>query len=83
LVFRINVGEYHLLIKPECTQAEESYQAGILPPRWATTIMLAQGVPLKTVNDILGHTDDDQKRSAAEKIADLFGSEDDIEEAGT
>jgi integrase len=61
----------------------------------AATIMLAQGVPLKTVSDILGHTDirttaniyghtdDDQKRSAAEKIANLFEIDDDTEETET
>jgi integrase len=61
----------------------------------AATIMLAQGVLLKTVSDILGHTnirttaniyghtDDDQKRSAAERIADLFEDNDDREETGT
>jgi integrase len=50
----------------------------------AASIMLAQGVPLKTVSDILGHsdirttantnghTDDTQKRAAANTIAGLF-----------
>jgi integrase len=56
------------------------------------TILLAQGVSLKTVSDILGHTDirttaniyghtdDDQKRDATERIAGLF---EDLEETGT
>jgi integrase len=58
----------------------------------AATIMLAQGVPLKTVSDILGHasiqitadiyghTDEEQKRSAADKIAGLFGDDEESEE---
>ena len=61
----------------------------------AATIVLAQGVPMKPVSDILGHTDirttlniyghtdDEQKRLAAEKMADLFGSEEDSEETGS
>jgi integrase len=54
------------------------------------TILLAQGVPLKTVSDILGHssirvtadiyghTGDDQKREAVDKIAGLFEEEEDL-----
>lgn len=58
----------------------------------AASIMLAQGIPLKTVNDILGHsdirttantyghTDDAQKRAAANRIAGLFAPVDDEQE---
>jgi integrase len=58
------------------------------------TILLAQGVPLKTVSDILGyssirvtadiygHTGDDQKREAVDKIAGLFEEEEKENEAG-
>jgi integrase len=56
------------------------------------TILLAQGVPLKTVSDILGHssirvtadiyghTGDDQKREAVDKIAGLFAEDEEDEE---
>jgi integrase len=57
-------------------------------PHSCATLLIAQGVPLKTVSDILGHSSiqitadiyghsqNDQKRDATEQLGQLFESND-------